>query len=72
MTDRTVEIELHHHYASDTPAAYRVSPDGDDDSGCWLPKSECARLRRKPGKDPVYLFEVPVWLADDRGLQYDD
>lgn len=63
-----VEAELHHHFVSDTRDAYRVSTDGDEDSAFWLPKSQAHRGRRTGRADPVYIFTMPQWLADDKDL----
>lgn len=72
MSEREdLQIELHHHWALDTEAAYCCSREGDIETKkpLWLPKSECSRGRRTGRADPVYVFDVPEWLAEREGLE---
>ena len=57
----------------ETPRAYLVGQepsDRDDDNAFWLPKSQvyAGPERKSPGGVVWVDFEIPDWLADERGL----
>jgi len=65
-----VELTLHQHHETRQGevnfGAYLVSDDGEREGAVWLPKSQCERGRNVgPG---VFEFEMPEWLATDKGL----
>lgn len=66
MAARTEELELHLH--AETEQAWCVSTDGDGEQSVWLPKSQVERGRRTGRRDPVYMFDVPLWLAEKEDL----
>lgn len=64
--------------ARTTDAAFGFAP-ADDDAGdveFWLPKSQCgafcysdgSRVYRPLDGKSLVSVEIPVWLADERGL----
>ena len=69
MTD-TYLLHLHH----ETSSAWKVSESGDEDDAFWLPKSQVTtdernHLRNRSGlSERAYEFEIPDWLATERGL----
>lgn len=56
---------------TDHEGAYRVSEDGDDDEGFWLPKSQVEETDRIEGGegmlDKIWLL-LPDWLAEQHNL----
>lgn len=69
MTD-TYLLYVHH----ETDSAWKVSECGDEDDAFWLPRSqvttdEVNQLRNGRGlSERAYNFEIPDWLATERGL----
>lgn len=63
-------LYVHH----ETESAWCVSEDGDEDRTFWLPRSqvttdEMNQLRNRAGlSERAYEFEIPDWLATERGL----
>lgn len=63
-------LYVHH----DTDGAWLVSEDGDADDAFWLPKSQVRTDERnhlKNGRglsERAYEFDIPDWLATERGL----
>ena len=46
-----------------------VKPDGEDNSkGIWLPTSQVEVTRGDLEKGQTVDFEIPEWLATDRGM----
>lgn len=62
--DTELELQVHH----ETSEAWLVSPDGDEDEAVWLPKSKVRRGERTSRSQEIYAFEVPTWLAQEKGL----
>ena len=63
----TTELRLALHH--ETGGAVLVSDDGDRESAVWLPKSQVRRGELVgSGLPRVYLWDVPVWLAEKEGL----
>lgn len=56
-----VEMQLH----AETEKAIRVSDDGEDENGVWLPKSQVEFVRKKGG---IVVVTLPQWLAEQKGL----
>ena len=68
MTKSSYSLILFH----ETPRAYLVGrepSDRDDDNAFWLPKSQ-VDVSQTIQKDGIEWgnFEIPDWLADERGL----
>ena len=61
----SVELELH--FVAQTAAAYGVTEEDPEDPVIWLPKSQVDKLCRND-VGSVARFEVPEWLAIDKGL----
>lgn len=60
------EITLMIH--AETPKAYRVSEDGDNErNGQWIPKSLVQHVAPTQQQD-ISVFSLPEWLAIDRGF----
>lgn len=55
-------------FVCDTGSAWGISVDDDPDEGnlIWLPKSQVELIKGSRGS--VSKFDVPEWLAIDRGL----
>ncbi len=65
MSDETVELKLN--LVAETAMAYGVTEDDPDDPVIWLPKSRVEALD-KTVVGEVVRFDVPEWLATDKGL----
>lgn len=65
MSGPTVELDLY--LVAETGSAYGVTADTPEDSVIWLPKSQ-VELQREVSLGRVGKFDVPEWLAEDRGL----
>lgn len=65
MSQETVELELN--LVAETAMAYGVTEDDPEDPVIWLPKSRVETLGRAV-LGSVVKFEVPEWLAVDKGL----
>ena len=63
-TSEPVEIDAYLH--KQTPDAYLISLDEDEDEAVWVPKSLAKIV--EDGDDDVYVFSMPEWLALDKGL----
>lgn len=64
MTE-TVDLTLR--LVAQTVMAYGVTEDEPDDPVIWLPKSRCIMLHNAELGE-VAEFEVPEWLAIEKGL----
>lgn len=60
-------VELKLNFVAETGAAYGVTEDDPEDPVIWLPKSQVEKLCNN-GLDQIATFEVPEWLAIDKGL----
>jgi len=72
--DRHDSVELHGWtFVKETASAYGVRAAADDDI-VWLPKSQVrgGSLGTADAGDDDVWFMIPRWLADDRGIEYDD
>lgn len=55
-------------FVAETGAAYGVTEDDPDDPVIWLPKSQVETDARSSDLGTVQTFEVPEWLAIEKGL----
>ena len=60
-----IEIAVEIHYITDR--AYLVSDTGDEDDAVWIPKSQVEPMT-PPEIGEEVIFEIPEWLAEDKGL----
>ena len=65
MSNEVVELELN--LVAQTAAAWGVTEDDPNDPVIWLPKSR-VEAQGRPVVGGVFTFEVPEWLAVDKGL----
>ncbi len=68
---QTIELTLVQR--ADSVRAWGVTEDDDDDAELtWLPKSQCERgdttVKRLKSGHETYVFEIPEWLAEQKGL----
>lgn len=68
MTE-TYLLYVHH----ETDSAWKVSECGDEEDAFWLPKEKVdtnmVNMLKNGGGGRAYEFEIPQWLAVDRGLE---
>lgn len=60
------------YYHNQTESAWCVSETGDEEDTFWLPKSQVStdekNVLKNGGGDVAYEFEIPDWLATERGI----
>ncbi len=61
-------LYLHHetHEGEASMGAIKVSDDGVEARAVWLPKSQVTW--RSAGKGNIIIADVPMWLAEEKGL----
>lgn len=51
-----------------TTNAWLISQDGRE---TWIPKSQISYSRTNPSDDSR-VIHIPVWLAEDKGIEYEE
>jgi len=78
----TVWVPYHGFIVAETEKAIGLADDLLDDVRCWIPKSQIESIEYEEpeaaGADDFVRnimldgLEIPMWLADEHGLEYDD
>jgi hypothetical protein len=66
MSREIVDLDLY--FVAETALAYGVTESDPKDPVIWLPKSQVESNARPGDLGKVRNFEVPEWLATEKGL----